>query len=207
MISQLIRNTFVHFNLLSGSNLFPVQFILSPPELFSTRTGQAVTSDSRCYLLAWKTQWCFRAIKMLSDVNLLTLESITWLKAMAVDPGLCENKSRCDGRECPGSHRDSVAAFPLVWKWVKLEFIILSPNTSWYLSQLSVKVMGNFSSDLRARLNISAMLYLRICHSGCTKMPPVLPSLSPVHSTIHCFTASASCTISPSLISPHLLAD
>lgn len=111
--------------------------------------------------------------------NLLTLESRTWLKAMAVDPGLCENKSRCgDGRECPGSHRDSVPAFPLVWKWVKLEFILPSSNTSWYLSQLSVKVMGKFSSDLRASLNISAMFYLRICHSGCTKMPPVLPSLS-----------------------------
>lgn len=167
-----------------------------------------MTSDSWCKLLAWKTWWCFRAIKMLSDVNLLTLESRTWLKAVAVDPGLCENKSRWGGgRECPGSHRDSAAALPLVWKWVKLEFVIPSPNTSWYLNQLSVKVMGNFSSDLRASSNISAMLYLQICHSGCTKMPPVLPSLSPVHSTIHCVTASASCTILPSLISPHLLAD
>lgn len=125
-----------------------------------------------------------------------------------IDGGLCEKQSRCgDGRECPGSHCDSAAALPLVWKWLKLEFIVPNPNTSWYSGQLSVKVMGNFSSDLRASLNISAMLYLRICHSGCTKIPPVLPSLSPVHSTIHCVTASASCTILPSLISPHLLAD
>lgn len=66
---------------------------------------------------------------------------------------------------------------------------------------------GNFSSDLRASLNVSTMLYLRTCHSGCTEIPPVLPSLSPVHSTIHSVTASASCTVLPSLISPHLLAD
>lgn len=84
---------------------------------------------------------------------------------------------------------------------------VLSPNTSSYSNQLSIKGDGNSSSDLRASLNVSTVLCLGTCHSGCTKIPPVLPSLSPVHSTIHSVTASASCTILPSLISPHLLAD
>lgn len=55
MVSQLMRNTFVHFNLFCDNNLFPVQFILSPPELFSAGTVQAMTSDSWCYVLAWET--------------------------------------------------------------------------------------------------------------------------------------------------------
>lgn len=40
-----------------------------------------MTSDSWYYLLAWKTG-CFRVIKMLRDVNLLTLESRRWLGAL-----------------------------------------------------------------------------------------------------------------------------
>lgn len=62
---------------------------------------------------------------------------------------------------------------------------IPTPNTSQYLNQLLVKVMA-----LRASLNLSAMLYLKICHSGCAKMPPVLPltvSSSLSHSFCHGF--------------------